>query len=70
MPDRDTRFDQQNPFDQETGTLRTPLSEALKKVTPFESRGGGISVPKNVIRRLLDKASRVEPTTGVPKPNR
>jgi hypothetical protein len=70
MPDRDTRFDDQNPWDPETGTLRTPLSEALKKVSPFEHRGGGITLPKNVVRRLLDKASRVDPTTGVPKPRR
>ena len=68
MPDRDTRFDQQNPWDPETGTLRTAMSEALKKVNPFERRGDGVYLPKNATRKILDKASRVDPTTGVPKP--
>lgn len=66
MPDRDTRFDAQNPFDPETGTVRTPLSEALKKVSPFERRGE-VWLPKNRVRAALDRASKVDPTTGVPK---
>ena len=64
MPvDRDARFDDQNPFDPETGTLRTPVSEALKSVSPFDAEG----LPKTEYRRRLDAVSPFHRASGAPK---
>jgi hypothetical protein len=64
MPaDRDTRFDDSNPWDPETGTLRTQVSEALKAVSPFDAQG----LPKTKFRAALDKVSPFHRVSGAPK---
>jgi hypothetical protein len=64
MPvDRDARFDDQNPFDPETGLLKTEMWETLKAVSPFTDDGR----LKTAAQEALDKVSPFHRRSGAPK---